>query len=705
MITRCLGRLALAASVLASSAALAKPAVSAPRLPDTVLFGAAYYDEYSPEDRLDKDIALMKAAHISVVRIAESTWGTLERQPGEFDFRHVDRVLDAMGKAGIKVIVGTPTYALPTWLAREHPEVLVETPSGPARYGARQNMDITNAAYRAAAKRVIEALVDHVKDHPAVIGYQVDNETKSYDTSGPAVQAGFREWLRGRFPDLEALNKAFGLDYWSNRVNRWEDFPSVNGSINASLSGAFAEYQRSLVTDFLKWQAGLVRTHARPDQFVTHNFDLDWRGYSYGIQPAVNHFDAAAALDIAGVDIYHPAQDKLTGTEIALGGDLARSLKRGRNYLVLETQAQGFPEWTPYPGQLRLQAFSHVASGAGMVEYWHWGTTANAIETYWRGLLAQDFAHNPTYREASSIGADLARLGPVLAGMRKHNRIAIYVSNRALTAFNAFRFGWTSQTTYNDVMRPFYDALYRLNAEADFIDPSTSDLSPYKLIVVPALYAASDAEIARLNAFARDGGHVFYTFKSGFSDENVKVRYAAQPGGIAAAAGVHYSQFTIPQNVSLEGDPFGVGESNNTVRWWMELLEPAGASVVARYHHPQWGSYAAMTRNAFGKGEVTYLGFMPGDVLAEQIMADELKRAGLWGAAQAAHFPAIIRSGELRDGREVHYLFNYSGAPVEVPYNFAAGTDLLTGKAVKPATSLMLPGWGVAIVAEEQTRG
>ena len=135
---------------------------------------------------------------------------------------------------------------------------------GPAEYGRRQNMDITNPNFREAAQRVIVALIDHVKDHPCVIGYQLDNETKSYDTSGPNVQAAFVKWMRSRFPDLAALNKEFGLDYWSNRINRWEDFPSVNGSINASLSSAFAEFQRGLVTDYLAWQAALVRQHARP---------------------------------------------------------------------------------------------------------------------------------------------------------------------------------------------------------------------------------------------------------------------------------------------------------------------------------------------------------------------------------------------------------------------------------------------------------
>ena len=668
--------------------------------PQTILFGAAYYEEYAPTDRLDEDVRMMKATGITVVRIAESTWGTLEPKPGVFDFSHVDRVLAAMDKAGIKVIVGTPTYAIPTWLAREHPEVLVVTPKGPAEYGRRQNMDITNPAFREAAQQVIIALVDHVKDHPSVIGYQVDNETKAYDTSGPNVQAAFVKWMQQRYPDLAAMNKEFGLDYWSNRVNDWADFPSVNGSINASVSSAFAEFQRGLVTEYLAWQAGLVHDHARKDQFVTHNFDLEWRGYSYGIQPEVDQFAAARALDIAGIDIYHPTQGHLTGTEIAFGGDLARSMRGGQNYLVIETEAQGFPEWTPYPGQLRLQAFSHLASGANMVEYWHWGSTANAIETYWRGLLSQDFKPNPTYDEAGSIGRDLARLGPQLVNMRKHNRIAIYISNQALTGFNSFRFGWTSTTTYNDVVRPFYDALYRMNAEVDFVDPSTTDLSVYKLILVPALYAASDAEIERLNAFARAGGQLLYTFKSGFSDEHVRVRSTTQPGLIAEAAGVHYNQFTIPDAVGLEDDPYHVGAADNTARWWMELLTPTTAITVARYHHPVWGKYAAVVRNNYGKGEVTYVGFMPSDALTEKIVEECVKRAGLWGQQQALHFPAIMRSGVLSDGHPVHYLLNYSAAPAQITYALPRGKNLLSGETVPQNSPVALPAWGVAVIEE-----
>jgi beta-galactosidase len=663
-----------------------------------IWYGAAYYVEYAPSDRLDADVALMKSAGITVVRIGESTWSTLEPQDGVFDYSHIDRVIKAMDKAGIRVIVGTPTYAIPTWLARKYPDVLAVTPAGRSLYGPRQNMDITNAHFRFHAERVIRNLVSHVKDQAAVVGYQIDNETKSYRVSGPEVQRGFVASLKSRFPNLEALNRAYGLDYWSSRINNWEDFPSIDGAVNASLTCAFAEYQRGLVTDYLGWQAAIVRELKRSDQFITHNFDMDWRGYSYGIQPEVDHFAAARALDIAGIDIYHPTQDHLTGAEIAFGGDLARSMRGGSNYLVIETQAQGFPEWTPYPGQLRLQAYSHLAGGAEMVSYWHWATTNNSVETYWRGLLSQDYAPNPTFQEATRLGAELKRIGPELAGLQKRNQVAVYFSNRALTAFNAFKFGWTSTITYNDVLRPFFDALYRANVEADLVDGSTRDLSRYKLIVVPALYSASDAEIAALTAYARAGGNLVLSFKSGFTDEHVKVRSTSQPGGFAEAAGVTYSQFVIPEKVSLRAAGFESTAAD--VRWWMELLQPTTATVVARYDHPVWNSYAAITRNRYGKGEVTYIGFMPGDALIGRLLADAADRAQVARVPGGLQFPTIVRSGVNSRGRAIHYLLNYSAEPRTVVNPFAAGTELLSDKPVRQGERVELGPWGVAILAE-----
>jgi len=471
-------------------------------------------------------------------------------------------------------------------------------------------MVISNPHFRYYAERVIRKIMEHVKDHPAIIGYQVDNETKAYNTAGPEVQKLFVAYMKEKFGSLDSINKAFGLDYWSNRINSWEDFPSMVGSINASQNAEFAKFQRKLVTDYLSWQTAIVNEYKHPEQFITQNFDFEWRGFSYGIQPDVDHFAAAKPLDIAGVDIYHPTQDALTGTEISFGGDVARSMKGGKNYLVLETEAQGFPQWVPYPGQLRLQAFSHVASGANMVEYWHWHSIHNSAETYWKGLLSHDFEPNPTYNEAKTIGKDFDRLSTHLINLKKQNKVAILFSNEALTAFNAFGFGWGSREGYNDVLRPMYDALYRMNVGVDFVDPSSTNIEDYKLLIVPALYAAPDSLLERLNRFVRNGGHIVYTFKSGFSNQNTKVRTIHQPGIISEACGIYYNQFTIPQQVSLKGDPYGVGSEKNQVTTWMELITSTTAKVLAYYDHPVWGKYAAITENNYGKGLATYIGCM-----------------------------------------------------------------------------------------------
>ena len=500
---------------------------------EKLIYGTAYYDEYMPYDRLAEDVEMMKKAGINTVRIAESTWSTCEPQEGVFDFSHVERVLDAMEEAGIQVIIGTPTYAVPTWMVKAHPDVIATTKEGQGIYGARQIMDITHPVYRFYAERVIRKLMEVSAHRKCVIGFQVDNETKYYGTAGKNVQLGFVKYLREKFKDdLDAMNHEFGLDYWSNRINAWEDFPDVRGTINGSLGAEFEKYQRTLVDEFLGWQADIVSEYKRPEQFITHNFDFEWRGYSYGVQPDVNHFKAAKKLTLAGVDIYHPTQDDLTGAEIAFGGDMTRSLKND-NYLVLETEAQGYPGWTPYKGQLRLQAYSHLASGAKGVMYWHWHSIHNSFETYWKGVLSHDFKENAVYKEAEIIGNEWHRYSEKLSGLKKDNKVAILVSNEALTALNWFGIEATAAGNegirYNDVVRWIYDALYKMNVECDFIWPESQNMEQYNVIVLPALYAVEENVLDRLKAYVEQGGILVATFKTGFANENVKVYADDQP--------------------------------------------------------------------------------------------------------------------------------------------------------------------------------
>lgn len=216
---------------------------------------------------------------------------------------------------------------------------------------------------------------------------------------------------------------------------------------------------------------------------------------------------------------------------------------------------------------------------------------------------------------------------------------------------------------------------------------------------MPALYAASDAELAKLNSYAKAGGHLLYTFKIGFSDQNTKVRSTSQPGGISEAAGVKYTEFTIPTDVSLEGDPFHVGEKDNNAMWWMEFLKPITATVLARCKHASWPAYAAVTRNNYGKGVVTYVGFMPTDALNEKILSDCLVNAGITDLP-SLHHPLIIRSGLLHDGHAIHYLFNYSTKAQQALYAFEPGTELLSGRKIGKGAAISLQPWGFVLVEE-----
>ena len=683
---------------------------------DKLYFGAAYYSEYLPYDRVEKDMEMMEKAGMNVIRIAESTWSTLEPQEGVYDFTHIDRMLDAAACHHISVIVGTPTYAVPTWLVKKYPDILAITQNGRERYGHRQNMDITNPDYLSHAERVIRVLMEHVKDVPHVIGYQLDNETKSYGTAGPRVQAMFVDYLKENFPDINDFNHEFGLDYWSNRVNDWDDFPDVRGTINQSLAAEFCKFQRSLVTKFLSWQADIVREYKRDDQFITQNFDFDWTTHSIGYQSQVDQYDASRCMTVAGADIYHPSNEELTGAEITVCGNISRSLKKD-NYLILETEAQGLTPWLPYPGQLRLQAYSHIANGSNSVMYWHWHSIHNAIESYWKGVLSHDFSENETYREAVVIGNEWNKIGFHLKNLKKENKIAIMLDNASLTGFTQFPLEKAGANGYNTVMRWFSDALYRLNIEYDMISSREQDFSGYECLIVPALYSAPESLLLALDSYVRNGGHLITTFRSGFSDEYLKIYPDMQPHILHECLGLHYDQFTHPHHVDIvpvQSDVMAAAQEHfshpddsafsltSSACEWMELITCDTAVPVLKYSHPAYERYAAAAKNQYGNGSTLYFGTMfENDELLESVLLSFLHETGFSGgdlSSDAPHYPLIIKRGINDSGKELCYYLNYSKDPVSVTHHGKNGVELLSETAIVCGNKIDLGGWGVAVV-------
>lgn len=559
----------------------------------------------------------------------------------------------------------------------------------------------------------------------------MDNETKYYDSVSNDMQRLFVKYLHDKFNgDLDALNAHFGLDYWSNRIDSWEDFPDVTGTINESLGGEFDKFRRDQVRAFLQWQTDIVREYAHDDQFVTHNFDFEWRGYSFGVQPAVDHFKAATAVDITGVDIYHSTEDDLTGKEIAFGGDMTRSTKNGRNYLVLETEAQGQHGWVPFPGQLRLQAYSHLASGADMVEYWHWHSIHNSFETYWKGLLSHDLEPNPTYREAGVFGHEVAspEVGERLVHLSKRNKVAIMVSNESLAALDwflieaGFPFGGTLK--YNDVVRNMYDALFELNVECDFIpsDASAERIAGYEMIVTPALYCAPQETIDNLRTFVADGGHLVSTMRSFVSDDEVSVWADRAPHNLTDVFGMTYNQFTRPNgHVSVEFSGPLAGTPSTDAQALIELLDAGeDTEVLAGYGHYAWKDYAAVTRHAFGKGDAEWIATLLDADSIREVMREAVDHAGVAGCGAALAGKVAVRQGVNAKGETVTYLLNYSADEVTVASPVAgdvvvapvviatdgtvdgeatSGVALKAGDVVKVGDELTIGRWNLAVIA------
>ncbi|MGA8028948.1 MAG: beta-galactosidase [Bryobacteraceae bacterium] len=698
---------ALAAAAVLHASGAEAPARFTPARFNNVLYGAAYYNEYMPYERLDKDVEMMRQAGLSVVRMGESTWSLWEPRDGFFEYAWMDRVVEAMSKAGIKVIMGTPTYSIPTWLYHDHPEILARPLGGaPVFYGMRQNMDTDSPAFRFYAQRLIKNLVQHYRDNPAVIGWQIDNETASYGASNHDVFVGFVNHLKEKFGTLENLNKAWLLNYWGEDVNAWEDMPTRDSAQSTGYKLEWSRWQQMRVTDYLAWQAGLVREYRRPDQFVTQDF-------AGAMHRDVNEIEVAASLDIAATNPYHGTQDHMDGQPQAETGDYIRSLKRS-GYLVTETNAQTTDwdsafQYPPYDGQLRLDVYTHLSSGANMVEYWHWHSIHSGQETYWKGVLSHDLEPNRAYAEVSRTAHELQKIGSHLVNLKIKNQVAILYSVDSANALDFMPFtssgpqwsGAKPVADYSSLIHQFHRVLYNANVGVDFVFPEADNFSDYKILIVPALYIADDALLRKVSDYVHNGGRVVMTFKSGFCNENSMVRWVRQPGPLREAAGFSYQEFSnLEKPLPLKGDPFQAGESNQ-VMYWAEFLMPEHAQPIAYYDHPFFGRWPAITRNQYGSGTLTYEGTWLSDTLQNHVLLDALKSAQLAGPDQQLPAPVRVKHGVNDLGKRVHYYLNYSSDPQSFAYPHGAGVDLLSGKKVLTSERIQLEPWDLVIVEEQ----
>ncbi|WP_245631509.1 beta-galactosidase [Curtobacterium ammoniigenes] len=677
-----------------------------------VLFGAAYYAEYQPEGTLDRDLDLMRDAGFTVIRVGESVWSTWEPREGVFELDWLEPVLDGAAARGIGVILGTPTYAIPPWLQRMHPEIAAETATGIRKgWGARQEMDQSQAAYRYYAERVARKVVQRYADHPAVIGYQVDNEPGLLLPHNEHTFQRFVEWLRDRYGSVEALNREWGLVYWSHRLSDWSDLWRPDGNAMPQYQLEWRRFQSTLATELIAWQADVVREYARSDQFITTCI-------SYS-RPQLADDQLVASLDVVAGNPYYKMQHGLdarvevardqpwwhTGVWALLQwGDRAYSSAQTQ-YLVTETNAQsiGGP-WQnepPFPGQLKQAAFALLSRGGRMVEYWHWHTLHFGAETYWGGVLPHSQRPGRIYREVSELGAALQAIGSALDHYEPDADVLMLYSTDTKWSFEfypplALPGGGPNPNSYLEIFDAFYRGISEAGAQVrvqhlpQFLATPVDELvRRFPVLVAPAVYVADDAVLEHMRAYADAGGHLVVGIRTGYGDELARARLAVAPAMLAEAAGVHYDEYSnLDEPLSVHSaDPARFPlESGASGEAWVDVLEVDDAEILATFTPTELGADAAITSHAFGTGRVTYVGTVPNPALARSLGAwlvpDRATEA--WGANETV----TIASG-VSDGRRVIFVSNWSASPTEVTAPFGV-RDLVGGTSYAAGDRLPL---------------
>jgi beta-galactosidase len=690
-----------------------------------MLFGVAYYHEYQPYERLAQDIQLMRAAGISCVRLGESTWSSWEPSDGQFTFAWMERVIDALHEAGIKVILGTPTYAIPAWLYRQHPEIMARTASGHyLPYGTRQEMDISHPAYRFYAERLIRALAQHFAAHPGIIGFQVDNETGPHMLYNDHIFQRFLAWLQEKFGSVERLNEVWGLTYWSHRLSDWHDLWRPEGNTTPGYDLAWRTFQASLVTEFLSWQAAIVREYARPDQFITTCLE---GGHGRVLS---DRYQIAQSMDISAENPYHVTQDGMEylpaaaeqeqlapiwqeqgggGWMLSLNGDLGRSGQQ-RNFLITELNGLStlgaHSNYPAYDGQWRLAAYTYLARGANSLAYWHWHTCHYGHETYWQGILNHDLEPNRCYREICRIGAELQQAGELLTDLEIDADVALLYSQASKYALEFQpclpEVGSTraDKGSYQRIFNTFYRAFYDARAQTAIVHPE-QDFTRFPVLVVPALYIADDGLLERLLAYARQGGHLLLTFRTAYADEYARARWRKAPGVFRQALGVSYNEFShlsaplrlqaVPQhNLDLPAEARACA--------WADGLELEGATPLAYYDHPHFGRFPAIVTRPHGKGSITYCGTLPDRSLGQALASWLLSTAGI--EAPGAHLPDAVRvsGARLRDGRHAWFISNWSATPLTLVGLPWQGVELFQGTFEGKDKPLELAAWDIKII-------
>ncbi len=635
------------------------------------MLGACYYPEHWPEGWWSEDARRMRELGVAYVRIGEFAWSRFEPRRDEFQWDWLDRAMDVLSAAGLKIVLGTPTATPPKWLVDEHPEIAPIDEHGRRRgFGSRRHTTFSSQAWRRESARIVEALSRRYGRHPALVGWQTDNEFGCHDTVrsyGPEDLEAFRAWLRGAYQSAEQLNEAWGASFWSMELGGFDEVSLPAMTVTEPNPAALLDYWRfcsQQVAAFNAMQCDIIRRHS-PDRWITHNF--------MGFFNDFDHWLLGADLDFAAWDSYplgiveqfpftEAERDRWRTTShpdvAAFHHDLYRGVGRGR-FWVMEQQPGpvNWAAWNPAPaaGMVRLWTIEAHAHGADVVSFFRWRQAHFAQEQMHAGLnLPHSHELSAGGREAATAAEDLARLGALPASGLAD--VAIVYDYEAAWVAAIEPHG--ADFRYPELVFRWYEAVRRLGLDVDFVAPGAS-LEPYRLVLAPSLPIVSPVAEA---AFAAASGIVVFGPRSGSKTCHFSIPEDLPPGPLQQllrSRVVEVSSLRPGTKIGMKGALSGHAER------WREVMETQ-ADTLAAFDD----GLPALVAN----GACFYLACWPDSAALAALMALVCRRAGL----ATIELPEAAR---LRRRGDLVFAFNYGDEPWPAPI---AGDLLIGGADVAP---------------------
>ncbi|WP_341955775.1 beta-galactosidase [Microbacterium sp. LWH13-1.2] len=651
-----------------------------------LVFGCDYNPEQWDRSVWPDDVRLMQQAGVGLVAINIFGWSSINPARGVWDFSALDEIIALLHSAGIRINLGTGTASPAPWLTAAHPEILPVGEDGTVyQQGGRQGYCPSSPIFRAYAAEVVTRVVERYGDHPAVSLWHVSNELGCHnalcycDTSAEA----FRGWLRDRYDDIDALNRAWGTTFWSQRYSDFDDVRVPAQALSLRNPGQILDFQRFSSDEQLalyRAEAAILRERSAVP--VTTNFMVTAHIRN------LDYWTWAGDMDLIANDHYLDRRLDDAREELSFAADLTRGLAQGAPWLLMETST-GAVNWQPYnlakaPGELQRNIAAHVARGADGICFFQWRASTQGAEKYHTALVPHAGEDSDQWRDVVELGGLLERLGEV-AGTRVAADAALFFSWESWWA--AENEGRPSEAlTYLGQVHAAHAALSDAGVTTDVVRPG-GDLDGYRLLIVPALHLISDADAAAIARAVENGATALITFFSGIVDEQDRVRTGGYPGAFRDLLGIRSEEFA----------PLRPGETvfltdGTSGSVWAERLKTTDAETVASFADGPAAGGPALTRREAGKGAAWFVATQPDRIAYRDLIARLASDAGIATHTGASRDVEIVR----RSGENGSYLFviNHGDSGAEV---VATGHDLVTDA---PATGFV-PAGGVRIIKED----